>query len=72
MGVVSHRTNKIINRLTIVSLVFLPLNFLAAVYGMNFEHMPELSWRYGYYGFWATSAALVFFLLFSLRRRRWV
>lgn len=46
----SHRTNEIVRVLTVVSLFFLPLNFIAGVYGMNFEHMPELKWVNGYYG----------------------
>ena len=72
MGIVSHRTNKVINRLTVVSMVFLPLNFLAAIYGMNFKNMPELGWRFGYAGFWLTISILVCLLLWILRRRRWV
>ena len=72
MGIVSHRTNRLVNRLTIVSIIFLPLNFLAAVYGMNFETMPELSWRFGYLGFWLFSLLLVGTLLVTLRRKRWI
>lgn len=72
MGIVSHRTNKVINRLTVVSMVFLPLNFLAAVYGMNFAIMPELGWRYGYPGFWLAISIVVCMLLWHLRRRRWL
>jgi magnesium transporter len=72
MGIVSHRTNRLVNRLTIVSMIFLPLNFIAAVYGMNFEEMPELAWRYGYAGFWGVSLLLAASLLVVLRRRRWL
>lgn len=71
MGLVSHRTNKVVNRLTIVSMIFLPLNFLAAVYGMNFQNMPELGWRHGYLAFWLVSAGVTVALLFLLMRRRW-
>lgn len=71
MGIVSHRTNRLVNQLTVVSLIFLPLNFLAAVYGMNFKEMPELNWAYGYFAFWAVTAVLVAVLLFLIRRRRW-
>ncbi len=45
----SHRTNEIVRVLTVVSLFFLPLNFIAGIYGMNFENMPELKWAHGYY-----------------------
>jgi len=72
MGIISHRTNKVVNRLTVVSMVFLPLNFLAAVYGMNFKDMPELAWEYGYAAFWLTISVMVALLLWNLRRRRWI
>ena len=72
MGIVSHRTNKVVNRLTIVSIIFLPLNFLAAVYGMNFVNMPELQWQYGYYLFWGFTSLLAGGLLMLIRRRRWL
>ncbi len=47
-----EKSNKKINVLTIVQALFVPLTFIAGVYGMNFEHMPELSWEYGYFGIW--------------------
>jgi magnesium transporter len=72
MGIVSHRTNRVVDRLTIVSLIFLPLNFLAAVYGMNFDVMPELQWRYGYLIFWGIACTLVATLVFLIKRRRWI
>lgn len=72
MGIVSHRTNKVVNRLTVVSMILLPLNFLAAVYGMNFGEMPELAWQYGYLGFWGVSALLVIVLLAIFRRKKWI
>ena len=72
MGIVSHRINKVVNRLTVVSMILLPLNFFAAVFGMNFETMPELGWRYGYAGFWGISLLLVASLLIIFRRKRWI
>lgn len=72
MGIVGHRTNKVVNRLTVVSMIFLPLNFLAAVYGMNFETMPEFYWRYGYAAFWTVILLLVVALLVIFRRRHWI
>ena len=44
----SHRMNEVMKVLTVISTIFIPLTFLAGVYGMNFDHMPELSWRFGY------------------------
>ncbi|MBT6274425.1 MAG: magnesium transporter CorA family protein [Chromatiales bacterium] len=72
MGIVSHRTNRVVNRLTIVSMIFLPLSFLAALYGMNFEHMPELKWAYGYGAFWIASLTLVVALIGFMRYKRWI
>lgn len=72
MGLVSHRTNKVVNRLTILSMVFLPLNFFAAVYGMNFEHMPELGWRYSYLVFWIISTVFITSLLLIIRKKKWL
>jgi magnesium transporter len=44
----SNRMNEIVKTLTVVSTIFIPLTFIAGIYGMNFDHMPELRWRYGY------------------------
>jgi magnesium transporter len=70
MSLLSHRTNQVMKRLTAVSVVFLPLSFLAGVYGTNFEHLPELHWHYGYAYFWALAALIVVGLLAVLRRAR--
>jgi magnesium transporter len=70
MSLVSHRTNQVMKKLTAVSVVFLPLTFLVGVYGMNFEILPELRWRFGYAYFWALVAAVVGGLLLLLRRSR--
>jgi len=57
--------------------VFMPLSFLAGVYGMNFDrskplNMPELGWAYGYPAFWAISIASVVAMLWMFRRRGWL
>jgi magnesium transporter len=70
MSLVAHRTNKVMKKLTVVSVVFLPLTFLVGVYGMNFEVFPELRWRYGYVYFWALVAVVILALLRLLRRSR--
>ena len=70
MSMVSHRTNQVMKKLTVVSVVFLPLTFLVGVYGMNFETLPELHWRYGYLYFWGVVGAAVATLLYVLRRSR--
>lgn len=70
MSMVGHRTNEVMKRLTVVSVVFLPLTFLCGVYGMNFRVLPELEWQLGYVYFWAVVLAIVAGLLFTLRRAK--
>ncbi len=70
MSVVSHRTNEVMKRLTVVSVVFLPLTFLCGVYGMNFDVLPELRWHHGYLFFWVIVLAVVVGLLTLMRRAR--
>ena len=72
MGMVSHRTNRIVNRLTILSMLFLPLGFLAGVYGMNFEVLPELRWRYAYPAFWILVVLFISAFVAFVRRKKWV
>jgi magnesium transporter len=75
MGIVSHRTNKVVNRLTVISIIFLPLSFLAGVYGMNFDtnagNMPELGWAHGYVAFWVTALLMSAGLLWFMKIKRW-
>lgn len=70
MSMVGHRTNRVMNRLTVVSVIFLPLTFLCGVYGMNFDVLPEVHWRYGYVYFWASTATIVLALLWLMRRNK--
>ncbi len=69
---INNRTNQIIRVLTIISTIFVPLTFLAGVYGMNFEHMPELHWKWAYLGFWIVSVFIVMGAVRFLRLRRWL
>ena len=72
MGMVSHRTNKVVNRLTVLSTIFLPLSFLCGVYGMNLKNIPEMEWDYGYAYFWGITLAIAIALLWLMRKRSWL
>jgi len=58
--------------LTIIATIFIPLGFLAGVYGMNFSNMPELGWRYGYLGILIVMAVIGISLAFYFRRKKWL
>lgn len=72
LSVVSNRMNEIMKVLTIFSAIMLPLTFLAGVYGMNFENMPELHSRYGYYAVWAIMIVVAVGMLSLFWRRGWI
>lgn len=67
---VAHRTNRVIQGLTVLSAIFFPLTFIVGVYGMNFEHMPELRWRYGYFAVLGVMALVAGVLVLIFRRKR--
>ncbi len=68
----SHRMNEIMKVLTIIATIFIPLTFIAGVYGMNFEYMPELKWRWGYFAVLGVMVLLALSMLFYFRRKRWL
>lgn len=68
----SHRLNQIMKVLTIVTVVFVPLGFLAGIYGMNFENMPELHSRSGYFILLGLMATIATTLLLSFKRKKWL
>jgi magnesium transporter len=70
MSMVGHRTNQVMKKLTVVSVVFLPLTFLCGVYGMNFRKLPELDWQWGYPAFWGAVAVIVSVVVYVSRRAR--
>ena len=72
LSVVSNRLNEIMKVLTIFSAIMLPLTFIAGIYGMNFDHMPELHSRYGYYAVWGIMVFVAVGMLFFFRRRGWI
>ncbi len=69
MSIVGNRTNQIINRLTVISFIFLPLSFICGIYGMNFK-MPEYGWASGYTYFWMVTISWVLVCVIVMRRLR--
>ena len=72
ISVSSHRLNQIMKILTIVTAIFIPLGFLAGIYGMNFEMIPELKYRYGYFFLIGTMATIATVLMIIFRRKKWL
>ncbi|WP_224996664.1 magnesium/cobalt transporter CorA [Cesiribacter sp. SM1] len=69
---VGSRTNEVMRVLTIISTIFIPLTFIVGVYGMNFDIMPELRWRYGYLLVWIVMITLTVAMLVIFRRKKWL
>jgi magnesium transporter len=69
---VSNRLNAVMKVLTIIATVFMPLTFLAGVYGMNFKHMPELEWRWGYPTLWAVMVIIGLSMLVYFKKKKWL
>ncbi|HUV93317.1 MAG TPA: CorA family divalent cation transporter, partial [Anaerolineae bacterium] len=69
---VSNRMNEIMKVLTIIATLFIPLTFITGVYGMNFKHMPELEWRWGYLLVWVVMFVVAALMLLYFRRKKWL
>ncbi len=72
LALVNNRMNEVMKLLTIMSSIFIPLSFIAGIYGMNFEFMPELNWRWGYPMVWLVFLSVAGSLLFFFWRRKWL
>lgn len=71
MTVISNRMNEIMQTLTIVATIFIPLTFIAGVYGMNFEFMPELGWEWGYFGVLGVMGAAALGMIYYFKKKNW-
>ncbi|MEF8837764.1 MAG: magnesium/cobalt transporter CorA, partial [Candidatus Bipolaricaulota bacterium] len=71
MTSISNRMNEIMKTLTIVATIFIPLTFIAGVYGMNFEIMPELTWDWGYYGALGVMGAAALGMVYYFKKKGW-
>ncbi len=72
MSVISNRMNEVMKVLTIIATLFIPITFLAGIYGMNFEYIPELHWHYSYAAFWGVCVLITVGLLIYFKRKGWL
>lgn len=68
----ANQQNQVMKVLTIMATIFIPLTFVAGIYGMNFENMPELGWRYGYLVVWLVMITITVGMLWAFHRRDWL
>ena len=69
---ISNKMNEVMKVLTIIATIFIPLTFIAGVYGMNFKYMPELGWRWGYPAIWAVIVIVAVLMFVNFKRRKWL
>jgi magnesium transporter len=69
---ISNKMNEIMKVLTIIATIFIPLTFIAGVYGMNFEYMPELKWQWGYPVIWFVMLIIGISMLAYFRKKKWL
>jgi magnesium transporter len=72
LSTISNKMNEVMKVLTIMATIFIPLTFLAGIYGMNFKYMPELEWRWGYFMVWGVMVVIVVSLVGYFKRKRWL
>lgn len=66
-----HKMNQVMTTLTIMAAIFIPLTFLAGIYGMNFENMPELGWKWSYFVLLGIMAVVSLGLIYYFKKRKW-
>ncbi|WP_373496497.1 magnesium/cobalt transporter CorA [Aquiflexum sp.] len=71
MSNISLKQNEVMKTLTIIATIFIPLTFIAGVYGMNFEYMPELEWKYGYISVWSVFLISTLVMIRYFKKKRW-
>jgi len=69
---ISNKMNEVMKVLTIIATIFIPLTFFAGIYGMNFQFMPELTWRWAYPAVWGVMVAIATAMLVYFKRKKWL
>jgi len=72
MTTISNKMNEVMKVLTIMASIFIPLTFIAGIYGMNFEYIPELQWKYSYFVLWGVMIIVFLLMLYYFKRKKWI
>jgi len=72
ISIVSNKMNEVMKVLTVFASIFIPLTFIAGIYGMNFEYMPELKWKWAYPTLWAAFIVIPIVLLVYFKKKKWL
>ncbi|WP_345276059.1 magnesium/cobalt transporter CorA [Litoribaculum gwangyangense] len=72
MTTISNKMNEVMKVLTIMASIFIPLTFIAGIYGMNFEYIPELKYKYGYFVVWGVMITLFLGMIYYFRKKKWL
>lgn len=71
LSILSNKMNEVMKVLTIIATLFIPLTFIVGVYGMNFEFMPELGWKYSYPILWIIMLTIIAGMIYYFKKRKW-
>lgn len=72
MSNVNNSMNRVMKTLTVVATIFIPLTFMVGIYGMNFQYMPELNWKYGYPAVMALMLVIAAIMILWIKRKKWI
>ena len=72
LSTLSNKMNEVMKVLTIIATIFIPITFIAGIYGMNFKFMPELEWRWGYAMVWAVIVVAVGIMIGFFKKKQWL
>lgn len=72
MTTISNKMNEVMKVLTIIATIFIPLTFIAGIYGMNFDHIPELHYKYSYHILWGIMILIFIGMLYYFKRKKWL
>jgi len=72
LSTISNRMNEVMKVLTIIATIFIPITFVAGIYGMNFKYMPELDWKWGYLAVWGLIGVIALGTIGYFKRKKWI